>query len=67
VLRGGLTVPRAAIQLLWSLEDRGFTLCSEDGRLVVAPRSRLTVDDDRAIRRHRDELLRLIAYAETIQ
>ena len=68
VLRGGLSIPLAAMQLLWNLEDRGFTLCSEADRLVVAPRSQLTPDDDALIRQHRDALLALVRYVEeTVQ
>jgi hypothetical protein len=67
VLRGGLAVPLAAVQLLWGLEERGFRLAIEGEALVVAPRSQLTRDDDQAIRAHRDELIELIKYCEAIQ
>jgi hypothetical protein len=67
VIRGGLSVPLAALRVLWDLEARGFTLTAADDGLIIAPRSRLTADDDRAIRRHRDELIALLRYCETIQ
>ena len=44
-LRGGFSVPLHALQLLWRLEDRGFSVSVDaDGMLVVAPRSQLTDD-----------------------
>jgi hypothetical protein len=67
VLRGGLSVPLAALQLLWDLELRGFCLSDEEGSLVVSPRSRLTAADDAAIRRRRDELLALVQYCDRVQ
>jgi hypothetical protein len=66
VLRGGVSVPLSALRLLWSLESRGFRIVADNG-LVVSPSSRLTPEDDRAIRAHRDTLLSLVAYAEAIQ
>jgi hypothetical protein len=67
VLRGGLTVPLGALQVLWDLEARGFDISEDAGMLVVAPKSRITADDDQAIREHRDELLTLVKYSEDIQ
>ena len=68
LLRGGLSVPLSALRVLWALEDRGFhvRLDSDDGGLVVSPRSRLSDDDDRAIRSHRDELIQLVRYGDGI-
>jgi len=37
VLRGGCVVPLAALQLAWSLFDRGFSLTPEGDRLLVRP------------------------------
>ena len=67
VLRGGLSVPLAALRLLWDLEARGFSLTDDGEALRVAPRSRLNQDDDHALRQHRDELLALVRYCEGIQ
>jgi hypothetical protein len=62
-LRGGLTVPLRAITLLLDLEARQFRVReAPDGALLVSPRSCLTPEDDRLIRRHRDELLALVRY-----
>jgi hypothetical protein len=63
VLAGGITVLLPAILLALSLEDRGFRLTARaDGRLEVQPARSLTADDCRLIRRHRDELLRIVQY-----
>ena len=62
VLHGGLSVPLAALQVLWNLENRGFTLRVDDGALIVSPRSQLTPEDDQAIRRHRNPLIALVRY-----
>lgn len=68
-LRGGLTVPLAALRLLWDLEGRGFTLRigADDGCLIVSPHSRLTLAEDQSIRAHRDQLLALVRAHGDIQ
>lgn len=66
-LRGGFTVSLAVLRLAWSLEDRGFSLEPLGDRLRVTPPQRLTPDDVAAIRLHRDELLLLASYCETVQ
>jgi hypothetical protein len=68
VLSGGLSVRLAALRVLWDLEERGFTVSPRDGGgLRVAPKSRITPDDDAAIRRHRDELLALVSHCDEVQ
>jgi hypothetical protein len=67
VLRGGLSVPLAAVELLLDLETRGFTIGAESGRLLVRPASRLTASDERSIRRHRDALLALVRHCEAVE
>jgi hypothetical protein len=67
VIRGGLAVPLASLQVLWDLEARGFSVVAIDGSLRVSPRSRITPSDDIAIRRHRDELVALIAHCGAVQ
>jgi len=62
-LRGGLTLPVAAIRLALDLEDRGLTLTIDDGDvLVVGPRNRLTDDDRALIRRWKRHLLAIVTY-----
>lgn len=62
-LVNGPNVPLAALQLAWSLEDRGLTLRLDDaGGLLVGPGAQLTAEDRVLIRAHRDELITLTRY-----
>jgi hypothetical protein len=62
-LRGGLTVPAAALRLLFDLQERGFELAAEGkAALIVRPASRLTDDDRCQIRRWKWHLRALLAY-----
>ena len=55
-----------AEQLYLALFSRGLRLrADDDGRLIVAPGDLLNDDDRAAIRRHKDELLAIVAYAAT--
>ena len=64
-LRGGLVVPVAALRVLWALEERDFNIWLTDtGGLRVAPGSKLTTADRRAIAEHRDALRELVAYCD---
>ena len=67
-LRGGLSVSLDALRLLWDFEHRGCVVRrGDDGMLEVGP-GRLLSDVDREhIRQHRDELLALVTYCETVQ
>lgn len=66
-LRDGLAVPLEALRILWDLESRRFDFgIAHDGALVVSPGSNLTSVDRQTIQRHRDDLLRLVAYAEQV-
>lgn len=50
--------------LYLNLFGRGLRLrADDDGRLIVSPGDRLTDGDRAAIRRHKDELLVIVAYA----
>lgn len=65
MLRGGLVVALPVLRLLWSLEERGFRIRrGHDGALLISPRSRLSAEDDQALREHRDELLDVIGSCE---
>jgi hypothetical protein len=66
-LRGGDVVTLAALRLLWQLEADAFCLALAGDRLRVSPKSRITPDLAAAIRQHRDELIALVRYGETIQ
>lgn len=65
MLKGGLVVSVDALQVLWSLESRGFEISEAHDLLVVGPKGQITPEDDQAIRAHRDELLLLVRYCET--
>jgi len=62
VLKGGVVVSVAALRLGWSLEDRGFSMRPIADKLEVQPHERLTREDVKLIRAHRDELLQLVNY-----
>ena len=62
VLGGGCSVPLVSLRLLWSLEERGFSITTDGQALIVSPRSAITPADDNAIRQHRDELLVLVRH-----
>jgi hypothetical protein len=47
--------------VLSALKGREFTLSVEAGRLRIEPASRLTEEDRRNIRQHRDELVMLVS------
>jgi hypothetical protein len=64
-LENGSAVPVAAIQLQLALEERGFSIRADGPTLCIAPASRLTIADQRAIRLHRDALMALVLYCET--
>jgi hypothetical protein len=62
-LAGGLTVPLAALQVLWALEDRGVQLQLEGTDGIVARPKQLLTDADRAeIRRYRWHVLAILSY-----
>ena len=68
VLRGGLAVPQAAVDLLLDLERRGFDVYIDvtDGAVVCRPGRLLTDDDNQAIRALRDALKALIEYCGVV-
>jgi len=66
-LRGGLAVPVSALRILWDLEAREFDVrMADDGALLVTPGSSLTPVDRQTIRRHRDDLRRLVCYCQEV-
>ena len=66
-LANGPTVSLAALRLLWAFEDRGCTVKQDAGDLLVGPRGLVTDDEREQIRAHRQELLALVTYCETVQ
>jgi len=64
VLRGGLTLPVVALQLVWELESRGIWLSDDGEHLRVGPVEKLTDDDRVRIRRWRDQVRAIVAYVD---
>lgn len=65
-MKSGLAVSRDALALLWRLEDGGYVVQLDDDRLQVGPSSRVTDEDDQAIRKYRDELIMLVQMCEEV-
>lgn len=61
-LRGGLTVPLPALQVLWDLEHRGLDLQLDGADIVVRPKGRLTEADREQLRRLKPHVIALISY-----
>jgi TubC N-terminal docking domain len=62
-LKGGLTLPLPALQLAWSLEERGFRLSLDsDNQVLIEPIAALTELDQAAIQRWRLHLGAIVAY-----
>jgi hypothetical protein len=66
-LASGPTVSLAALRLLWAFEFRGCTVKRDDDVLLVGPRGLVTDAEREQIKTHRQELLALVAYCETVQ
>jgi hypothetical protein len=62
VLKGGLTVPAAVLQLAWALWDRGLHMSVDGDMLTIGPREKVTDADRALIRRWKPHLLALISY-----
>jgi hypothetical protein len=62
VLKGGLTLPLAALQLAWELETRGLHFTVDGDELLVGPRDLLTDADRCRIRRWKLHLLAIASY-----
>ena len=54
----------AALGLLLDLENEGFTLTAVEDRLLIGPAHRITSAQRADIRRHRDELIRMVRAIE---
>ena len=61
-LKGGLTLPTAAIRLALALEERGLRLEANGETLRVVGPSMLTDADRAAIRRWKPHLLAIVRY-----
>ena len=66
ILKGGVSVRLLALQLAWTLEDRGCTLAVDGDDLLVTPSELLTDADRQQIRHWREELKRIVRYGERV-
>jgi hypothetical protein len=66
-LRGGLTVPVAALAFALDLERRGITLSLASDGLRVEPDDRLTPEDQAGVARWRHTLEALVAYVDALE
>lgn len=66
-LKGGLTVPEAAVRFALDLETRGITLRLDGNELVVRTNDDgISVEDEARIRAHVIDLKRLVAYCDVM-
>lgn len=66
-LRGGLTLPRPALQLVWGLEERGFSLrVTAGGDVEIQPTAALTTRDRAAIQKWRRHLAAVVHYVDEV-
>lgn len=63
-LRGGLSIPVAALRLAWQLEGIGVSMCVDGDDLVLRPRQLVPAEDVPRLRQYRRDIMRLIAYCE---
>lgn len=61
-LREGPTLPDAAVLLALDLEREGHDLQASDGKLIVTKGSTLTPAQWAAVKQHRVDILKLLAY-----
>ena len=67
ILKGGLSVPLAALRVLWDFESRGLTVkLDQTGWLLVGPRLQLTASDRAAISQHRDMLVAIVRCCDEV-
>ena len=66
-LRGGLTLPLAAVRLAFDLEERGLHLSVDGTVLNVGPGDRLTDADRVLIRRWKSHLVAIASYDSDLQ
>lgn len=64
LLRGGVAVPLAVLQIALDLEARGVTIRAIGRSLIVEPQALLTPADEALVRRHRFDLGRLARYVD---
>ena len=66
-LRGGLTLPRPALQLVWDLEARGFCVgVTAGGDVEIQPAAALTTRDRAAIQTWGRHLAAVVRYVDEV-
>jgi hypothetical protein len=65
VLKGGLTVPLPALQILWNLEDRGLHFRLDGDDLIVSPRELMTDEDRAHLRRWKAHVRTILDYCDS--
>lgn len=63
-MRGGPTVPLAALALLLELESQAFRMSLKAGKLSIQPASKLTAKLTDDIKAYKMPLMKLVAYVE---
>lgn len=61
ILRGGLCIPRPALEIALDLEARGIRL-QADGDELLVPKGVLTVDERQVLRRWKQHVIALLNY-----
>jgi hypothetical protein len=59
-------VPDQALQILWSLEDRGVQIKIDHDALTMKPMSKITDSDRRLIKKYRAHLMHLVRGCEEL-
>jgi hypothetical protein len=62
MLKGGLTVPAQALDVVLDLEARGVRLEADGDFILVRPKDKLTDADRAAVTRWRTHILALLTY-----
>ena len=66
-LRGGLTLPRSVLQLVWDFERRGFSLgVTPGGDVEIQPAAALNDRDRAAIQQWRRHLAAVVHYVDEV-
>ena len=66
-LRGGLTLPRPVLQLVWDLEERGLSLTlTPNGDVEIQPAAALTTRDLAAIQTWGRHLAAVVRYVDEV-
>ena len=65
-LKGGVSVPLVALQLLWQLEGRGLRFRVDGADIIVNPKTLLTDVDRQQLRALKPAVITLITYCHEV-